>query len=72
MKVSAVSQTGCCPRRNSFISYANSFMSNPDDEKILEKENVNVKKFSKKGLETIEEVTIFQKEVKDGKTTIIA
>lgn len=72
MKVSAVSQTGCCPRRNSFISYANSFMSNPDDEKILEKEMVNVKKVSKKGLETIEELSMFQKEVKDGKTTIIA
>ena len=72
MKVSAVSQTGCCPRKNSFISYANSFMSNPDDGKILEKEKVSIKKISKKGLETLEESAIFQKEVKDGKTTIIA
>lgn len=76
MKVSSVSQAECKPRRNLFIQYANSFMSNVDN-----KENESIEKTQKleklqehkddktMGIETL---TIFPKEIKDGKMIITA
>lgn len=74
MKVSAISLSEeCKPRRNSFISYMNSFMSMPENENICAKaNNANNKKVQKMGIENLEEFTIFPKEVIDGKTVITA
>ena len=74
MKVSAITLSeDCKPRRNSFISYMNSFMSMPENENIYAKaNNANNKKVQKMGIETLEEFTIFPKEVIDGKTVITA
>ena len=74
MKVSAITLSeDCKPRRNSFISYMNSFMSMPENENIYTKaNNANNKKVQKMGIETLEEFTIFPKEVIDGKTVITA
>ena len=74
MKVSAITLSeDCKPRRNSFISYMNSFMSMPENENIYAKaNNANNKKIQKMGIETLEEFTIFPKEVIDGKTVITA
>ena len=74
MKVSAISLSeDCKPRRNSFISYMNSFMSMPEKENVYAKaNNANNQKVQKMGIENLEEFTIFPKEVVDGKTIITA
>ena len=74
MKVSAISLSeDCKPRRNSFISYMNSFMSMPENESAYTKaNNANNKKVQKMGIENLEEFTIFPKEVVDGRTIITA
>ena len=76
MKVSAISQAtteNCSPRRNLFIRLSNSFMSSPEIENPIEKANIaNQKKPVKMGIETLEEFTIFPKEMIDGKTVITA
>ena len=74
MNISSISMNeDCRPRRNLFIKYSNSFMSMPKGEespvekaKLLGSEN----KIDKvKGIETL---TIFPKQVIDGKTIITA
>ena len=74
MKISAISLSeDCKPRRNSFISYMNSFMSMPEKENVFAKaNNANSQKVQKMGIETLEEFTIFPKEVVDGKMVITA
>jgi hypothetical protein len=74
MKVSAISLSeDCKPRRNSFISYMNSFMSATNVESPIEKANqINSKKQPKMGIENLEEFTIFPKQIIDGKTIITA
>lgn len=78
MKVSAITLSeDCKPRRNSFISYMNSFMSMPEKENVFEKANnanfsKNIQKPQKMGIENLENFTIFPKEVIDGKTIITA
>ena len=74
MKISAISLSeDCKPRRNSFISYMNSFMSMPEKENVFEKaNNANLQKTQKMGIETLEEFTIFPKEIINGKTVITA
>ena len=72
MKVSAISQNQS--RRNLFIEYANSFMNfkaNNDAEESVTKLDIEpVKKTGKNmGIETL---TIFPKQVIDGKTIITA
>ena len=75
MQVSAISPEEGTLRRNFFIKYANSFMSNPteDVEEAAEKANkANIadKKVDKvKGIETL---TIFPKQVIEGRTVITA
>ena len=70
MNVSAISAN----RRNLFIEYANKFMNfkaNPDEETVATKPEIEpVKKIDKSmGIETL---TIFPKQVIDGKTVITA
>ena len=76
MKVSAIqaiSADECRPRRNMFIQLSNTFMSSPEVENPIEKANIIAKqKIQKLGIENLEEVTIFPKEVVDGKTVITA
>ena len=74
MKISAISLSeDCKPRRNSFISYMNSFMSMPEKENVFAKaNNANNQKVQKMGIETLEEFTIFPKEIVDGKIVITA
>ena len=73
MQISAISQSEeCKPRRNSFISFANSFMSMPENNNIFAKANAANNKTQKMGIENLEEFTIFPKEVIDGKTVITA
>ena len=74
MKVTAITLSeDCKPRRNSFISYMNSFMSMPEKENVFEKaNNANLQKTQKMGIETLEEFTIFPKEIINGKTVITA
>lgn len=74
MKISSISQEHANLRKNMFINYSNSFMSMMNDgEKAVEKAqkaNMPVEKADKSmGLEIL---TIFPKEVKDGKTIITA
>ena len=73
MNISAVSSTEQGLRRNLFIKYANSFMAAPNDGAAQSEEPKliqNDKKTDKTmGIETL---TIFPKEVINGKTTIIA
>ncbi len=75
MQVSAISPEEGALRRNFFIKYANSFMSNPteDVEEAAEKAsnaNPDDKKVDKvKGIETL---TIFPKQVIEGRTVITA
>jgi hypothetical protein len=74
MKVSAIQASAsenCNPRRNLFIRFSNSFMSTPEIENPVEKAN-NANKFSKLGIENLQEFTIFPKEVKEGQTVITA
>ena len=76
MKVSAVtleSAENCKPGRNSFIAYANSFMSMPEKEDASAKAlDANQGKSKKMGIENLEAFTIFPKEVIDGKMVITA
>ena len=73
MQVSAISQSEeCRPRRNSFINFANSFMSMPENNNIFAKANTANNKAQKMGIENLESFTIFPKEVVDGKTIITA
>ena len=78
MKISAISLSeDCKPRRNSFIQFANSFMSNPTVENPIEKAiksnpTEEDTKPAKLGIENLQEFTIFPKEVIDGKTIITA
>ncbi len=70
MNVSSISMSeNSLARRNFFIKYANSFMSNTNgNEEAIEKaKRLDLDK--KKGIETL---TIFPKVVKDGKTIITA
>ena len=74
MKISSISQEHANLRKNMFINYSNSFMSMMNDgEKAVEKAqkaNMPAEKADKSmGLEIL---TIFPKEVKDGKTIITA
>lgn len=76
MNVSSISlNDNCKPRRNMFIKYSNSFMSmmNGGNEAIEKAQMVNPvtdKKLDKTmGIETL---TIFPKQVIDGKTIITA
>ena len=73
MKVSAISKISADDynqRKNVFIRYSNSFMSMPNNinpaNKALEANN------TKMGLETLENFTIFPKEIIEGKTVITA
>ena len=74
MQVSAISQSEeCKPRRNSFISFANSFMSMPENNNnAFTKANTANPKSQKLSIENLEEYTIFPKEVVNGKTIITA
>ena len=75
MKISAISLSeDCKPRRNSFITYMNSFMSiTSEKENVFEKaNNANATRAQKMGIENLEEFTIFPKEVINGKTVITA
>ena len=76
MNVSSIAiNDNCKPRRNMFIKYANSFMSFTNGgseaiEKAQKTQPVNDKKLDKSmGIETL---TIFPKQVIDGKTIITA
>ena len=75
MKVSAISPEASeeVLKRNLFIRYANSFMSVPKDtepeDKLIKEE---IEKPSKMGIETIQESSIFPKQVIDGHTVITA
>ena len=73
MNVSSISLDESNHRRDLFIKYANSFMSNPaeEPEEAAEKAlKANDKKVDKvKGLETL---TIFPKQVIEGRTVITA
>ena len=74
MKVSSISlNENSEQRRNSFIKYVNTFMSKPkhsDVDIATKKSNEANDKTQKMGIETLENFTIFPKEVKDGKTII--
>ena len=78
MEVSAISKISQGNRRNLFIRYSNSFMSVPQNVNPYAKANEanivsNASKVDKKmGLETLENFTIFPKEVVDGRTIIKA
>lgn len=78
MNVSSISQSESCkPRRNLFIRYSNSFMSlaNGGNEAVEKAQKANKPAFNEnkidktKGIETL---TIFPKQVVDGKTIITA
>lgn len=72
MKVSAISQgDDRSSMKNSFIRYSNSFMSMSEPEDAKEKSFLSIpsKKDKLMGLETL---TIFPKQVIDGKTVITA
>lgn len=75
MNVSSVSLNNTNPRRNLFIKYSNSFMSlmNGNGEAIekAQKANTNIDKKIDKSM-GIETLTIFPKQVVDGKTIITA
>ncbi|MBR1776839.1 hypothetical protein IJ750_07200 [bacterium] len=74
MNVSAISSGNENLRRNFFIKYANSFMSNPTEDvqeasEKASKANPDQKTDKIKGIETL---TIFPKQVIDGKMVITA
>ena len=78
MNVSSISQSESCkPRRNLFIRYSNSFMSlaNGGNEAVDKAQKANKPAFNEnksdktKGIETL---TIFPKQVGDGKTIMTA
>ena len=73
MKVSSVSlfDNDCKPRKNSFIGSSNGFMSVPESEEqtVETAQDADVRVNKIKGIETI---TIFPKQVINGKTIITA
>ena len=74
MNISAISECNPTSRKNLFIKYANQFMNfkaNSDEENTISKPEIEpVKKLGKTmGIETL---TIFPKQVIDGKTIITA
>lgn len=72
MNVSTVTSNNSDSRRNSFIQYANSFMSlskNNTANAVEKAHNANNKADKSMGIETL---TIFPKQVIDGKTIITA
>lgn len=78
MNVSSISQSESCkPRRNLFIRYSNSFMSlaNGGNEAVEKAQKANMPAFDEKKADKtkgIETLTIFPKQVVDGKTIITA
>lgn len=78
MNVSSISQSESCkPRRNMFIRYSNSFMSlsNGGNEAVEKAQKANKLAFNDNKLDKskgIETLTIFPKQVIDGKTIITA
>ena len=72
MNVSSINESNV--RRNSFIAYANSFMSTPskDSDEIVEKPSDIENKDKSKGIETLETFSIFPKQVINGKMIITA
>jgi len=75
MKVSAISKISADDynqRKNIFIRYSNSFMSMPSNINATNKAFEANKTNNKMGLETLENFTIFPKEIVDGKTIITA
>ena len=74
MKVSAISKVSADDynqRKNVFIRYTNSFMSMPSGVSPANKA-FEANKSTKMGLETLENFTIFPKEIVEGKTIITA
>lgn len=73
MKISAISQnpTDEDLRRSMFMRFSNSFMSAPEGSNPVEQAN-EVKKTARMGIENIQELTVFPKQVIDGKTIITA
>lgn len=75
MKVSAITKISAdetCQRKNMFIRYANSFMSSPEGIDPATKALKANNKPAKMGIETLENFTIFPKEVVGDKTIITA
>ena len=73
MEVSSINANNS--RRNMFIKYANSFMSNPTQtpEDVAEKTQATVPNNNKSmGIETLTTFSIFPKQVVNGKTIITA
>ena len=76
MQVSSISEASA--RKNLFIKYANSFMSNPteDTEAAVEKTKKDVPEpevdSKSKGIETLTTFSIFPKQVINGQTIITA
>lgn len=76
MNVSSISENTA--RRNLFIKYANSFMSNPTQDsgeivdKSLKTEPETDKNNKSKGIETLTTFSIFPKQVVNGQTIITA
>ena len=77
MKVSSIQANENDLRRNMFIRYANSFMSNPDDDSdspVEKAGNIDTQNSlnKSKGIETLTSFSIFPKQVINGKTIITA
>ena len=74
MKISSISMNeDCRPRRNFFIKYSNSFMSMPNgNESPVEKAHKTQPETKIDKVKGIETLTIFPKQVIDGKTIITA
>ncbi len=75
MNVSSISQNDSfTPRRNLFIRYANSFMSmaNGNSEAVEKAQKANPEDSKLNKIKGIETLTIFPKQVIDGKTIITA
>ena len=72
MNVSSISENSAS--KDLFIRYANSFMSTPNTEEIVNQpQNPETEDKEKpKGLETLTTFTIFPKQVVNGKTIITA
>ena len=71
MNVSSISQNDSfTPRRNLFIRYANSFMSmaNSNSEAVEKAQKANPEDSKLNKIKGIETLTIFPKQVIDGKT----
>ena len=72
MKIDNLTNQNNAFRKNFFIKYSNKFMSNvepKEDTNVFHKLSILKKDDKKMGIETL---TIFPKEIKDGKTIITA